>query len=108
MLPDIYHLYKGTSPVTGLRQLNGKHFHNMHVNDYPAAPPREKISDAQRIYPGEGVAPLAEIFRTLRDIGYTGFLSLELFSEMLWKRNALEVAKTGLEKTKAAVMKALG
>lgn len=108
VLPDVYHLYKGGSPITGLRQLNGRQFHNMHVNDYPPAPPREQIGDAQRIFPGEGVAPLGEIFRILRDIGYTGFLSLELFSEMLWKRNPLEVARSGLEKTRAAVQKALG
>lgn len=107
VLPDVYHLYKGNSPPAGLRQLNGKQFHNMHVNDYPASPVREKIGDASRIYPGDGVAPLDEIFRALRDIGYTGYLSLELFSEMLWKRNPLEVAKSGLEKTRAAVKKAL-
>ena len=34
-------------------------------------------------------------------------LSLELFNPNYWKQDGLEVAKTGLEKTKAAVTKAL-
>jgi sugar phosphate isomerase/epimerase len=77
------------------------------MNDYPADPPREKILDEHRVYPGDGVAPLPQLFRELRDIGYTGMLSLELFSKVLWKQDPAEVAKTGLAKTKAAVQKAL-
>ena len=46
-----------------------------------------------------GVAPLTELFRSLRDIGYTGMLSLELFSKALYQQDPLEVAKTGLAKT---------
>ena len=58
VLPDIYHLYKGGSSFDSLKLLGGKGVHVFHVNDYPADPPREKITDADRIYPGDGVAPL--------------------------------------------------
>jgi sugar phosphate isomerase/epimerase len=107
VLADVYHLHKGGSPFAGLRQLNGKQFHVLHVNDYPASPAPAEITDAHRVYPGDGVAPLDDVFRTLRDIGFSGFLSLELFNEEYWKQDALQVAKTGLEKTKASVRKAL-
>jgi 2-keto-myo-inositol isomerase len=108
VLADVYHLHKGGSPFEGLRQLNGRQFQVLHVNDYPVNRPRARIADKDRIYPGDGVAPLDDVFRTLRDIGFTGFLSLELFNEEYWKQDALQVAKTGLEKTRAAVRKALG
>jgi sugar phosphate isomerase/epimerase len=49
------------------------------------------------------VAPLGDVFKTLREIGYRGYLSLELFNRDYWKRDPHEVARTGLEKLKAAV-----
>ena len=107
VLPDIYHLYKGGSSISGLNMLSAEAIHCIHVNDYPADPPRETITDAQRVYPGDGVAQLDEIFRTLRDIGFHGALSLELFNRDYWKQDVSLVLKTGLEKTKAAVAKAL-
>jgi sugar phosphate isomerase/epimerase len=61
------------------------------------------IKDADRVFPGDGVAPLAETFRILRDIGYRGMLSLELFNPEYYKRDAFEVVRTGLDKTRAAV-----
>jgi 2-keto-myo-inositol isomerase len=108
ILPDFYHLHKGGSGLEGLRLLSGTSFHVIHVNDYPANPPRETITDAHRVYPGDGIAPLDQAFRTLRDIGFRGALSLELFNRDYWKQDPLTVAKTGLEKTRAAVRRALG
>jgi sugar phosphate isomerase/epimerase len=107
ILADVYHLYKGGSDPAGLRLLNGAHLPVMHVNDYPADPPRDRIGDGDRVYPGDGIAPLSAIFRALKEIGFAGALSLELFSEVYWQQDALTVARTGLEKTRAAVRKAL-
>jgi sugar phosphate isomerase/epimerase len=39
----------------------------------------------------------------LAQIGFHGWLSLELFREDLWARDPLEVAQTGLEKMRAVV-----
>ena len=78
-----------------------------HVNDYPADPPREKIADRDRVYPGDGVAPLGKMLRDLKGLGFRGMLSLELFNPTYWKQDPLEVAKTGLTKLKAVVEKAM-
>lgn len=107
ILPDIYHLYRGGSDFSGLKMLQGAAIHAFHVNDYPANPPREKLNDSDRVYPGDGVAPTDTIFRALRDIGFRGALSLELFNKEYWQQDALTVARTGLQKTRAAVEKAL-
>jgi sugar phosphate isomerase/epimerase len=106
VLPDVYHLYKGGSSIEGFKLLNPSAIDVLHFNDYPAAPPRSEITDAQRIYPGDGIAPLGELLRTLRDIGFRGALSLELFNREYWNQDALLVARTGLEKMRAAVRKA--
>jgi sugar phosphate isomerase/epimerase len=107
LLPDVYHIYKGGSDITGLKMLGSTAMHCFHVNDYPSDPPRETITDAHRVYPGDGVGRLDELFRTLRDIGFHGALSLELFNRDYWKQDVGLVLKTGLEKMKAAVAKAL-
>jgi sugar phosphate isomerase/epimerase len=108
LLLDAYHLYRGGSSFQALRLLNGAALHVFHINDYPAEPPREQMTDAQRVFPGDGVAPLGQLFRDLQGTGFRGALSLELFNPEYWKQDALTVAQTGLEKTRAAVQKALG
>lgn len=100
VLPDVYHLYKGGSDFAGLGLLGPSAIGIFHINDYPRLD-RAKIADADRVYPGDGVAPLKDVFATLRRIGYRGFVSLELFNREYWKQNPMEVAKTGLAKTRA-------
>lgn len=107
ILPDVYHLYKGGSDFAGLRLLSGNAVHVLHVNDYPADPPRATITDAHRVYPGDGVAPWKTIVRNLRDAGFHGFLSLELFNREYWMRDALTVARVGLEKMRTVVKNGL-
>ena len=108
LLPDVYHIYKGGSDFTGLKMLSRTSVHAFHMNDYPADPPRETIADKDRVYPGDGVAPLDRILKDLAGINPEMVLSLELFNPTYWKQDALEVAKTGLAKLKAAVVSALG
>jgi sugar phosphate isomerase/epimerase len=102
VLPDVYHLYKGGSDFAGLPLLSASAIGIFHVNDYPKID-RDKINDADRVYPGDGIAPLKDVFTTLRKMGYTGYLSIELFNRGYWKLDPLEVAKTGLTKLKAVV-----
>ncbi len=107
VLLDVFHLYKGGTEVNGIGLLNGNTVHVLHMNDYPADPPRQKIDDSYRCYPGDGTAPIVEILRKLRSIGGDKALSLELFSRKYWAMDALEVATAGVEKMKALVGKAV-
>src|SRR5205807_2413374 len=86
-----------------LKFLSGSFLGVVHFKDYSAPPPRAAITDAARGYPGHGGAPLKEVIRDLRTIGYRGFLSLELFNRDYWSQDPLQVARTGLEKMKATV-----
>jgi len=101
VLADVYHLYKGGSGFGGVHLLSADALQILHLNDYPAKPPRAKITDADRVYPGDGVAPLANLLRDLRSLGSRTVLSLELFNRTYWKQDALAVARTGLEKMRA-------
>ncbi len=103
VLPDVYHIFKGGSSFDSLGMIEASCMQVFHMNDYPAQPPRADIADRDRVYPGDGVAPLKSILTTLSKHGFQGVLSLELFNESYWKLPADEVAKTGLAKMKAAV-----
>lgn len=107
VLADVYHLHKGGSDPAGLRLVNGATMSCLHFNDYPADPPRETITDAQRVYPGDGVAPIGLILRTLRDTGFRGYLSLELFNRDYWKQAPPKVADAGIAKMRDAVRRAM-
>ena len=107
VLADVFHMYKGSGHFAGLKLLGRKTLALVHLNDYPAAPPRATITDAERVYPGDGTAPLGEILRDLHAAGYRGMLSLELFNRAYWAQDAATVAATGLAKARAAVAAAL-
>jgi sugar phosphate isomerase/epimerase len=76
------------------------------VNDYPSGMSREKANDSDRVYPGDGSAPIVTLLRDLQFIGYRGVLSLELFNRDYWNQDALTVARTGREKIQALVQRA--
>jgi len=101
VLVDVYHLYKGGSDFHGMQLLGPSAIQVLHMNDYPSDPPREKVDDSYRVYPGDGVAPLAEILRTLHATGGEKVLSLELFNRKYWAEDALTVSKAGLARMKS-------
>lgn len=106
VLLDVYHLFKGGSDFTNIGFVPGTRMHCLHMNDYPGQPGRAEIGDKDRVYPGDGVAPMDHILQTLVQGGFSGTLSLELFNRTYWAQPAEEVARTGLQKMKACVEKA--
>ncbi len=103
LLADVFHMYKGSGHFHGLEHLGPGKLGLVHVNDYPALPKRDAIADADRVYPGDGLAPWPEILAGLENAGYDGMLSLELFNPSYWKKGSVAVAKEGLAKLKACV-----
>ena len=107
ILADVYHLFRGGSGFGGLKMLNGSVLEIFHMNDYPGNISREELTDADRVYPGDGIAPMKEILSDLYKMGGTKVLSLELFNRGYWEEDALLVAKTGLQKMKYLVQSSI-
>lgn len=103
LLPDIYHLFRGGSGFEGLKLINGNAVEIFHMNDFGDTLPRLEQEDKHRIYPGDGVAPMDDVIATLKAMGGTKVLSLELFNPSLWAMDADVVAGTGLQKMRALV-----
>ncbi|MEM6916963.1 MAG: sugar phosphate isomerase/epimerase family protein [Verrucomicrobiota bacterium] len=88
-LGDVYHTYKGGSSFDSILLLGPHALQTYHMNDYPADPPRETIKDSDRVFPGDGIAPIGEILRKFKQVGASPVLSLELFNKTYWEMPAL-------------------
>lgn len=108
MLLDFYHVYRGGNDWDTIDILNGKRLPVIHMNDYPATPSYEKLKDADRVLPGEGVCPFEEIIPKLYNAGFRGGFSVELFNKGYWETmDAKTLLKNSYEKTYDIVQKAL-
>jgi 2-keto-myo-inositol isomerase len=101
VLLDSFHIFKGESSVESLALVGKNAIEVFHVNDYPAGISPQKISEPDRIYTGDGIAPLKQILQIIKNPDKPVVLSLEVFNESYYKQDALTVAKTGLAKMKA-------
>lgn len=92
---DVFHYYKGPSKPEDLDRLTPANLAHVQVCDV-AGLPRELMTDADRVMPGEGDFRLGPIIGKLRQIGYAGFVSLELMNPVLWQSNPAQVAELGV------------
>ncbi|HZH67206.1 MAG TPA: sugar phosphate isomerase/epimerase family protein [Flavisolibacter sp.] len=106
VIPDVYHMYISEGGFEGLKMLKGNSIGIFQFNDAPATPALAQLNDEHRVYPGDGVLPLTQIFKDLKATGYKGCISLEMYNPTYWKGDLLAVAKTGLEKTLQTLQKA--
>lgn len=96
LIIDTFHYYLGGSTLDALRDFPLERLWAVHFNDAEPGPP-EALTDEKRLLPGKGVIKLKEFARWLKDRGWDGWLSVELFREEYWKRDPLEVAKESME-----------
>ena len=69
LLPDVYHMFRGGSGFDSLKMLNGSVIEIFHMNDYVGTIPRLEQTDADRVYPGDGVGPVKQVLRDLKKNG---------------------------------------
>lgn len=103
VLLDIYHIFKGGSSIDSLPLIGKPAIEIFHVNDYTANMTRQTITDADRVFPGDGVAPIKETLKLIKDPSKSIILSLEVFNKAYYAQDALTVAKTAMDKMKKMV-----
>ncbi|MFT7032262.1 MAG: 2-keto-myo-inositol isomerase [Cyclobacteriaceae bacterium] len=106
IIPDVFHMYISEGGFEGLKLLNGDMFAIFQFNDAPKNMALKDMKDKDRVFPGDGILPLPQILKDLKSTGFDGCVSLELYNPEYHKRDLLQVAKTGLEKTLAVMDKA--
>lgn len=108
MLLDFYHIYRGGNSWETLDVLNGAKLPVIHMNDYPAEPDRETLTDGHRLLPGEGICPFDSVLPKLYEAGFRGGLSVELFNKGYWESmDADTMLKSSYESTRTVVARAM-
>ena len=85
---DPFHVFRGGGSMETIS----------HFNDAVDTIPREEQMDPDRVLPGDGHLDLTRYCQLLKQIGFNGWLSLELFRDDLWQQDPLSVARLGLER----------
>jgi 2-keto-myo-inositol isomerase len=93
---DFFHYYKSNVPLEAIRQIPPDKLWLVHVDDAPDLP-RETLRDSDRVYPGAGDLPLPTYFQILRELGYTGTVSVELFNQEYYKQPIDEIARSAYQ-----------
>jgi 2-keto-myo-inositol isomerase len=96
LVVDSFHMHVSDSKFSEVTELDAERIFLVHVNDAESGQ-ISKLSDANRLYPGEGVIDLKGFSSALKRVGYDGCLSLELLRPAYWEQDAEQVAVKGRE-----------
>ena len=97
LLLDTYHLHCSGGNAASFRQVPVDQIITFQFSDAPPGPPSDARTPVDRLPPGKGVAPFAEIFSNLMAMGYQGYMSYEAPNPAQWNRPPDEVAREGRE-----------
>ncbi len=98
LILDAFHSWNTGSTLELLRTIPGSRISHYHIDDAAAGIPAGQQTDPDRVMLGEGVIDLAAEVAVLREIGYQGCVSLELFSPALWEQDPSRVLNTGIQR----------
>lgn len=106
MVLDTFHFHAGGSSLAYIASVHVERLLVVHLNGCEDRP-RAELTDAHRLYPGEGAIPIEAILSTLRVHGWDGVASVEIFRPEYWEQPPRQVA--GIAHAKAtAVLRAAG
>ncbi len=103
VVADVFHMIRGGGSVDDLLTLSGDRLACFHINDVPPEPDPLTQKDEHRVMVGDGIADLLRVIANLRQIGYHGPLSLELFNRALWEEDPAQVIQRGIDRIRALV-----
>jgi 2-keto-myo-inositol isomerase len=103
---DCYHFWGGLSKFEDLDLIRSGEIPHVHFQDVPADLPRELLGQTTRVIPSDGVTPLARILRKLSEKGYSGPISVELFSPEFQNADPYEMARRIREKAEPIMREA--
>lgn len=95
---DSFHTWNSGGGIEELRGLPAERISHFHIDDADPEMPAGTQTDPNRVMPGDGPIDLEGEISILREIGYEGTVSLELFNPGLWEKDPAEVLAVGIER----------
>jgi 2-keto-myo-inositol isomerase len=96
LLVDTYHIERGNGGLRTYQDLAPGEIAYFQFSDVPNAPMAPPVNTFDRLPPGQGTVPFAEILPILREKGYDGYLSYEALNLAAAERDPFEVAREAL------------
>jgi 2-keto-myo-inositol isomerase len=98
MVLDCFHFHAMGSRIEDLKKADASKIFIFHIDDSEDLP-IGALRDDKRLWPGEGAVDLNLILGTLKEIGYSDMVSVELFRPEYWAWDAEDTVRVGKEKT---------
>ncbi|MFM7150765.1 MAG: sugar phosphate isomerase/epimerase family protein, partial [Gemmataceae bacterium] len=92
---DVFHYYTGASKLDDLDLVKPNKLFHVQVCDI-AGVARELATDRDRIFPGEGDFRLTPLVKKIKEMGYKGWLSLELLNPQIWQAKPSQIIELGV------------
>lgn len=91
IMMDTFHYYKSGVSLDDIKAIPVEKLFIVHINDCENLP-REQLTDKHRVYTGLGIIPLVDELKILKEKGYKGFLSVEIFRDEYWKESPEKIS----------------
>lgn len=96
LLVDTYHIQRGDGGVKTYESLDPGEIAYFQYSDVPSGPIEPPSDTFNRLPPGEGIVPFAQILPIVTAKGYTGYLSYEVLHPVAFERDPFEVSAEAL------------
>ncbi|MCM3652285.1 sugar phosphate isomerase/epimerase family protein [Metabacillus litoralis] len=105
MVLDIFHFHSLGSNIEDLRNFDPNKIFVIHIDDADDFPRGYLKENIHRLFPGDGAINLDLILSTLKEIGYNGAVSVELFRDEYYTWDPEKFIRVSREKTAEVVGK---
>ncbi len=98
LILDTFHNWNSHSTLADLEAIPLEAISHYHIDDASPDKPAGSQMDPDRVMLGEGQIDVMAEVAVLKNKGYDGTVSLELFNAELWQQDPKEVLKIGIER----------
>ena len=99
LILDSFHYFTSGGDLGQIRSLRAQDIVHLHVNDAPHADVMS-LEDTDRVLPGKGVIDLTGWFKAIAEIGFDGYVAIEIFDDEFRNQDrnvAVNIAKQALD-----------
>lgn len=97
------YLYNGFEDIDDIKEVPAEKMVVFHINDAMDMPLDKLMTGEHRLYPGDGIIPVDKMIEILREKGYAGPASVELFGDWVQEADPEEIIRDSMTKTKEAL-----
>ena len=98
LILDAFHNWNSDSTTQDLKDIPLDRISHYHIDDADPQKPALTQTDPDRVMPGDGQIDLQTEIKLLKEKGYDGTVSLELFSQYWWDKDPKETLRVGYER----------